>query len=69
MTSALLDAAGPARAGEGPARLDAVNVSAWFGENKVLERVNLTMPAATAGAPRQPLNLSGATTIFTGTGL
>jgi len=26
------------------AHLDAVNVSAWFGSNKVLERVNLSMP-------------------------
>ena len=26
------------------ARLEAVNVSAWFGRNKVLERVSLTMP-------------------------
>ncbi|HUJ65238.1 MAG TPA: ATP-binding cassette domain-containing protein, partial [Acidimicrobiales bacterium] len=26
------------------ARLDAVNVSAWFGTNKVLERVSLSMP-------------------------
>ena len=26
------------------AHLDAVNVSAWFGTNKVLERVNLSMP-------------------------
>jgi phosphate transport system ATP-binding protein len=33
-----------------PAQLDAVNVSAWFGSNKVLERVSLTMPAATVTA-------------------
>ncbi len=26
------------------AQLDAINVSAWFGTNKVLERVNLSMP-------------------------
>src|SRR4051794_28772112 len=28
-----------------PAELDARRVSAWFGSNKVLERVSLTMPA------------------------
>ena len=33
-----------------PARLDAVAVSAWFGSNKVLERVSLSMPAATVTA-------------------
>jgi phosphate transport system ATP-binding protein len=33
-----------------PARLDAVGVSAWFGSNKVLERVSLAMPAATVTA-------------------
>ena len=37
-------------AGGGPAQLDAVTVSAWFGSNKVLERVSLTMPAATVTA-------------------
>ena len=31
-------------------RLDAVNVSAWFGRNKVLERVNLAMPERTVTA-------------------
>ena len=31
-------------AGKGGARLDAVGVSAWFGSNKVLERVSLEMP-------------------------
>jgi phosphate transport system ATP-binding protein len=36
--------------GGNPARLDAVGVSAWFGSNKVLERVSLTMPAATVTA-------------------
>ena len=34
----------------GPAQLDAVGVSAWFGSNKVLERVSLRMPAATVTA-------------------
>ncbi len=33
-----------------PAHLDAVRVSAWFGSNKVLERVSLTMPAASVTA-------------------
>ena len=33
-----------------PARLDAVEVSAWFGETKVLERVSLSMPPATVTA-------------------
>jgi phosphate transport system ATP-binding protein len=32
------------------AGLQAVNVSAWFGANKVLERVNLTMPPRTVTA-------------------
>jgi phosphate transport system ATP-binding protein len=32
------------------ARLDAVNVSAWFGTNKVLERVSLSMPPGTVTA-------------------
>jgi phosphate transport system ATP-binding protein len=39
-------APGPARpmaAEAGPALLEAVNVSAWFGSNKVLERVSLVM--------------------------
>jgi len=34
----------------GAARLDAVDVSAWFGNNKVLERVNLSMPPRTVTA-------------------
>ncbi|MDT4893944.1 MAG: phosphate transport system ATP-binding protein [Pseudonocardiales bacterium] len=34
----------------GGANLEAHNVSAWFGSNKVLERVNLTMPARTVTA-------------------
>jgi phosphate transport system ATP-binding protein len=32
------------------AHLDAVNVSAWFGSNKVLERVNLSMPPSVVTA-------------------
>jgi phosphate transport system ATP-binding protein len=32
------------------ARLDAVNVSAWFGTNKVLQRVSLSMPPGTVTA-------------------
>jgi phosphate transport system ATP-binding protein len=32
------------------ARLDACNVSAWFGSNQVLDRVSLTMPPATVTA-------------------
>jgi phosphate transport system ATP-binding protein len=39
----------PPRAG-GPAGLEAVGVSAWFGSNKVLERVSLVMPAASVTA-------------------
>jgi phosphate transport system ATP-binding protein len=39
----------PARSG-GPAGLEAVGVSAWFGSNKVLERVSLSMPAASVTA-------------------
>ncbi|HVW79435.1 MAG TPA: phosphate ABC transporter ATP-binding protein [Mycobacteriales bacterium] len=33
-----------------PSRLDAVEVSAWFGDNLVLEDVSLSMPAATVTA-------------------
>ena len=43
MTTTLTDRAPDAAAGRG-ARLEAVGVSAWFGTNKVLERVSLTMP-------------------------
>ena len=39
----------PVRSG-GPAGLEAVGVSAWFGSNKVLERVSLSMPAASVTA-------------------
>ena len=35
----------PFRVRQGAAELDARNISAWFGSNKVLERVSLTMPA------------------------
>ncbi|MCZ4516612.1 phosphate ABC transporter ATP-binding protein PstB [Streptomyces sp. ActVer] len=31
--------------GQGPANLEAEDVSAWFGDHKVLDRVSLTMPA------------------------
>jgi phosphate transport system ATP-binding protein len=41
----------PPTAGEAtPAELEAVRVSAWFGSNKVLERVSLRMPAASVTA-------------------
>jgi phosphate transport system ATP-binding protein len=40
----------PAERVGGPARLDALDVSAWFGSNKVLDRVCLSMPAATVTA-------------------
>jgi phosphate transport system ATP-binding protein len=33
-----------------PSRLEAVNVSAWFGESQVLDAVSLTMPPATVTA-------------------
>ena len=36
--------------GSSAAGLEAVNVSAWFGSNKVLERVNLSMPPRTVTA-------------------
>jgi phosphate transport system ATP-binding protein len=41
----LLEPAPPTRAGSTAAQLDARAISAWFGTNKVLERVSLTMPA------------------------
>jgi phosphate transport system ATP-binding protein len=49
---------GPARRGSvgrapvprGPAHLDAVEVSAWFGDTQVLDDVSLSMPAATVTA-------------------
>ena len=42
---------GPDQASEPKgARLDAVNVSAWFGTNKVLEKVSLSMPPGTVTA-------------------
>jgi phosphate transport system ATP-binding protein len=50
VTSGLsLDGPAPASEPQG-ARLDAVNVSAWFGTNKVLERVSLSMPPGTVTA-------------------
>jgi phosphate transport system ATP-binding protein len=38
----------------GPAGLEAVQVSAWFGQNKVLSKVSLSMPAATVTALIDP---------------
>ncbi len=46
----LEDLAEPAPSPSGAARLDAVELSAWFGSNKVLERVSLAMPARTVTA-------------------
>jgi phosphate transport system ATP-binding protein len=40
----------PANPATRPARLDAVGVSAWFGDTKVLERVTLAMPPSTVTA-------------------
>jgi phosphate transport system ATP-binding protein len=40
----------PASGTAGGAQLDALNVSAWFGTNKVLERVSLSMPPSTVTA-------------------
>jgi phosphate transport system ATP-binding protein len=45
MLEDLLDPA-PTRTHGRAAELDARSISAWFGSNKVLERVSLTMPAA-----------------------
>ena len=39
----------PAIPGNG-ARLDAERISAWFGSNKVLDRVSLAMPPSTVTA-------------------
>lgn len=51
MTTLIEDLARPStERGGNPARLDAVGVSAWFGSNKVLERVTLAMQAATVTA-------------------
>ncbi len=44
------DLPGLGEARRGPARLDALEVSAWFGETKVLESVSLSMPPATVTA-------------------
>ncbi len=52
----LRDAAGPrpvpgrAKGWSGPARLDAMEVSAWFGDAKVLDDVSLSVPPATVTA-------------------
>ena len=46
----LEDLAEPAPSPSGAARLDAVELSAWFGSNKVLERVSLATPARTVTA-------------------
>jgi phosphate transport system ATP-binding protein len=40
----------PSRATRSAANLEARNVSAWFGSNKVLDRVSLSMPAKTVTA-------------------
>jgi phosphate transport system ATP-binding protein len=40
----------PVRRGAAGANLDAVRVSAWFGSNKVLEQVSLSMPPSTVTA-------------------
>jgi phosphate transport system ATP-binding protein len=47
-TSHDLPALGEAR--RGPARLDALEVSAWFGDTQVLDGVSLSMPPATVTA-------------------
>jgi phosphate transport system ATP-binding protein len=46
----LLVSSPPATAGILGARLDAVNVSAWFGTNRVLSRVSLSMPPGSVTA-------------------
>ncbi|MBV9486914.1 MAG: hypothetical protein JO246_12755, partial [Frankiaceae bacterium] len=43
-----LPAAGEER--RGPARLDALEISAWFGSTQVLDTVSLSMPPATVTA-------------------
>jgi len=45
-----LHQAGPGVSPSPGAHLEAVDISAWFGEKKVLERVNLLMPQATVTA-------------------
>jgi phosphate transport system ATP-binding protein len=45
----ITEAAEPPRNASG-ARLDAVRISAWFGSNKVLDRVSLAMPPGTVTA-------------------
>jgi phosphate transport system ATP-binding protein len=44
------DLPAPGEARRGPARLDALEVSAWFGQTLVLEGVSLSMPPATVTA-------------------
>ena len=56
--SAVVEEIGPEALGSSPqattqmtdARLDAINVSAWFGTNRVLSRVSLSMPPGTVTA-------------------
>jgi phosphate transport system ATP-binding protein len=51
MTALLYDTGGyPQLVFDHGAHLDAVNISAWFGSNKVLERVNLSMPPSVVTA-------------------
>ena len=40
----------PAPAQQGLAELRAVDITAWFGDHKVLDRVSLTMPAGSITA-------------------
>jgi phosphate transport system ATP-binding protein len=44
------DLPAPGETRRGPARLDAIEVSAWFGPTKVLDGVSLSMPPATVTA-------------------
>jgi phosphate transport system ATP-binding protein len=44
------DLPAPGEARRGPARLDALEVSAWFGQTQVLDGVSLSMPPATVTA-------------------
>jgi phosphate transport system ATP-binding protein len=44
------DLPAPGEARRGPARLDALEVSAWFGQTQVLDDVSLSMPPATVTA-------------------
>ena len=40
-----------------PSRMDATNVSAWFGSNKVLERISLSMEAGQGHGADRPVRL------------